>query len=315
MNIEELIKLSHNVDWSFSTNLSDMSVEQMLEEIHGKLSSISECVPQVEPDKPGKIDNYNMPLINSSFKRAVRAKNKALSNFDDFPGVESLNIALHKQQILEDIELKAKLKYEKLITNDLKHNSKAFYSYLRNRRKVKSVVTKLRKDARLNSFTENDFETAECFADAFSSVFVQEPFGPLPQSCYNHENDSVASNLESFNICEKDVYEELKNLNIYKSFGPDNIHPKLLYALADDPHFVRSILALYSKCIDQQEIPNIWKSANVVALHKKDSKLDPLNYRPVSLTCILCKVYEKFIRKHVLNIVNDNIIENQHGFV
>ena len=61
------------------------------------------------------------------------------------------------------------------------------------------------------------------------------------------------------------------------------------------------------------KIPKIWKMANVVALHKKDSKLDPLNYRPVSLTCILCKTYEKFIRRHILNFVEGRINVDQHG--
>ena len=69
------------------------------------------------------------------------------------------------------METKAKLRYEKVITNDLK----AFYSYLRNRRKVKSIVTTLRKDKNLGSMTTIGYETAECFADAFSSVFTREP--------------------------------------------------------------------------------------------------------------------------------------------
>ena len=155
-----------------------MSIEEIWEEIHGKLSAISE-LPQVEPEKPGRIDNYNMPWINSSLKRAVRAKNKAWNIFRDFPNIDNLNLALTKQANFEHSEVNAKLRYEKVIINDLKHNSTAFYSYLRNRRKVKSVVTTLRKDKQLGSMTENDFETAECFTDTFSSVFVQEPFGPF----------------------------------------------------------------------------------------------------------------------------------------
>ena len=84
-------------------------------------------------------------------------------------------LALFKNQNFENLETKAKLRYEKVITNDLKHNSKAFYSYLRNRRKVKSIVTTLRKDKNLGSMTTNGYETAECFADVFSSVFTCEP--------------------------------------------------------------------------------------------------------------------------------------------
>ena len=33
---------------------------------------------------------------------------------------------------------------------------------------------------------------------------------------------------------------------------------------------------------------------------KKGSKLQAVNYRPVSLTCITCKLFEHIIRKHIL---------------
>ena len=62
-------------------------------------------------------------------------------------------------------------------------------------------------------------------------------------------------------------------------------------------------------------MPSIWKTANVTALHKKGSKCDPSNYRPISLTCILCKVYEKIIRTHILEHVSANISRMQHGFM
>ena len=80
--------------------------------------------------------------------------------------------------------------------------------------------------------------------------------------------------------------------------------------------FVTPLLtSLNIKCAQEQKIPCIWKVANVVGLHKKDSKTDPLNSRPVSLTCILCKIYEKFISHHILEFVGDKIINDQHGFV
>ena len=161
--------------------------------------------------------------------------------------------------------------------------------------------------------TTNDYETAECFADAFSSVFTREPLDPLPQCCYDTSKDNIL-NLE-IEISEKEIYNEFKSINIYKSFGPDNIHPKLLHALADNHDFIKRMKILYNKCIEERKIPLLWKTANVVALHKKKSKLDHLNYRPVSLTCILCKVYEKFLRRHVPKIVDGKINKDQHAFI
>ena len=43
--------------------------------------------------------------------------------------------------------------------------------------------------------------------------------------------------------------------------------------------------------------------------------LDSQNYRPVSLTCILSKVYEKLLRKHMFCHVARYISPSQHGFV
>ena len=86
--------------------------------------------------------------------------------------------------------------------------------------------------------TQNDFETAECFTDAFSSVFVQEPLGPLPKCCYTNNADFKSEIGSEIIIKDEDVFNELKSLNIYKSFGPDQVHPKLLHALADNNSFV-----------------------------------------------------------------------------
>ena len=51
--------------------------------------------------------------------------------------------------------------------------------------------------------------------------------------------------------CE-DVRYELKNLNCFKSVGPDSTHPKskLLKLLADDFAFVESLTNLFRVCAE-----------------------------------------------------------------
>ena len=68
-----------------------------------------------------------------------------------------------------------------------------------------------------------------------------------------------------------------------------------------DSLFQISITNLFVDYANSGTIPKIWKTAIVTALFKKGSDCDPLNYRPVSLTSILCKVYEQFVRKHIVN--------------
>ena len=47
----------------------------------------------------------------------------------------------------------------------------------------------------------------------------------------------------------------------------------------------------------QGKVPNEWKRAEIIPIHKSSNKEEPLNYRPVSLTSIICKVCEKIIKK------------------
>ena len=65
----ELLELSYKIDWNYSKKLDEMSVDEVWEEVHGKLNEITECILCVKPSNPDRIDNYNMPWINSSLKR------------------------------------------------------------------------------------------------------------------------------------------------------------------------------------------------------------------------------------------------------
>ena len=144
VTLNDILLFSNNIDWGYSKEPMCMNIEDMLDEIHSKIRKVIDLVPINSNSNPEN-SNDNMPWLNSSLKRAVRAKNKSWELFDACPSIDNLNYALSKQGELDNIELRAKLKYEKLITSDLKHNSKAFYSYLRTRRKVKSIVTVLKK--------------------------------------------------------------------------------------------------------------------------------------------------------------------------
>ena len=69
--------------------------------------------------------------------------------------------------------------------------------------------------------------------------------------------------------------------------------------------------------LTEGHVPHAWKEGNITAIYKKGSKTDVGNYRPVSLTSVLGKVMEYFIRDHLVDHMTKNIIlcEAQHGFV
>ncbi len=66
----------------------------------------------------------------------------------------------------------------------------------------------------------------------------------------------------------------------------------------------------------KKTIPEDWKTANVSPIFKKGNKQDPLNYRPVSLTSVPCKVMERIIKKAMVSHLEENnlLTSLQHGF-
>jgi len=305
----DILSFAEEINWDYAS-ADSLDEELMWNELKDKLLKVSSNIPTVSLDSSKA---RRLPWENSSLKRHRREKDKFWSSFDDSPSQTNFSLALDRQRKYEKSEISAKVRYEKKITSSLKYASKPFFSYLRSKRKVKESVTSLKRED--DSVTVGGGETAEELSSFFSSVFTEESFGPLEEHCFKKsENYSEISDFQSsFDI--QDVKKELLKVNPSKSMGPDGIHPKIIRALASDSGFVKASYELFTSCAENRRIPPEWKLANVVALHKKGSRDRSKNYRPISLTCIMGKVYEKLMRKHMLDHVEKSIAPEQHGFL
>ena len=117
-----------------------------------------------------------------------------------------------------------------------------------------------------------------------------------------------------YNITEETVSLKLKSLNPNKSPGPDKIYPRLLKELHNE--LAKPLAILFNLSLKEGVLPNDWKHAEVTAIFKKGSKTEPTNYRPVSLTSVVCKILESFIRDVVqIHMEKHKLYTKcQHGF-
>ena len=109
--------------------------------------------------------------------------------------------------------------------------------------------------------------------------------------------------------------KKLLHLNPDKSIGPDDVHARLLIELAED--LAGPLSALFNETMEQGTIPSDWKQAYISSIFKKGSSSHAENYRPISLTSIICKVMESFIRDAVLeHMVQHGLLSSkQFGFI
>ena len=87
-----------------------------------------------------------------------------------------------------------------------------------------------------------------------------------------------------------DIVLKLKKLDVNKSAGPDGIHSRVLYETAAIVAYPLKII--FEESFNSHILPLDWRSGNITTIFKKGSKLEVGNYRPVSLTCICCKIME-----------------------
>ena len=103
------------------------------------------------------------------------------------------------------------------------------------------------------------------------------------------------------------IRKQLRGLNPNKAVGLDGISSKFLRDSADV--ITQPICHMINISILTETVPSGFKQAKVVPLFKKGSRLDPGNYRPVSVLSVLSKILERAVdfqlkeyleRKHVL---------------
>ena len=99
------------------------------------------------------------------------------------------------------------------------------------------------------------------------------------------------------------------------SAGPDGFPSIFFLNLASV--LAKPVAMLSDFCFDYGALPKIWKSAVVTLIYKNGVSSSVENYRPISLTCITCKVFETVVKDCMISFLQRHGLINsaQHGFL
>ena len=95
----------------------------------------------------------------------------------------------------------------------------------------------------------------------------------------------------------------------------DGIPPKLLMETVEQISI--PLARVFNLSLKEGVVPFEWKEANIIPLFKKGSRNKSENYRPVSLTSVICKLLERLIKDHMVDFLLKHKLLNssQHGFL
>jgi hypothetical protein len=202
----------------------------------------------------------------------------------------------------------AKRNFEKKLAKDNGGNAKPFYAYVKNKTKTSPTIGPLRNEKK--ETVSDDQGMSELLNKFFSSVFTREDTSEIPVAA-----EMETEFLEEVDINQGRVREKIQQLKPTAAARPDGLGPRLLQELEDE--VTPALTIIFQRSIQEGEIPEDWKSANVTPIFKKGSKSDAGNYRPVSLTSVCCKILEAILRDDMVDHLERNklLAPSQHGFV
>ena len=163
-----------------------------------------------------------------------------------------------------------------------------------------------------NAILTKDKDKAEAFNEFFAKASqIDDSNAQLPDAGRILD----INNLTSLSVTKQDIVDQLKILDISKAYGPDAVSPVLLKESRN--LLVDSLHRIFNLSLKLCRVPSLWKQANVVPIHKKDSRSKTNNYRPVSLLSVVGKIMERIVFKYIYNHFKENFIISvfQSGFL
>ena len=322
-------KLKH-FQQSFLANHLGKTVEELWTDFTNTLDKLSEeCIPS-------KLirGKSSLPWITQEIKRLIRKRDRLYTRFKKS---RDHDIRTKFQTLRQEIKKKIKDSYQVYLENllgltddDNTCDSKKLFSFLKNSRRDQQGTPPLKHDGILHSETKTK---ANLFNQQFKSVFTpKEPLslsrlaqmrvqdlkheGGLPPDSditTDPQQDPTVT-MPEINISQNGLLKLLKNLKPGKAAGPDRLKPLLLRELREE--IAPIIKVIFDRSLQTGKLPADWMTANVMPVFKKGDKSLAENYRPISLTCILCKVLEHILASNIIRHLDGQgiLYDLQHGF-
>ena len=300
------------------------------EDLSNLLESTDRTVDQLFPLK--KISKRQLkrkikPWITSDILNAIKLRDKIytkLKNSTDDSRKENLKIELRdkKSNVKNMLRASKKNYFTKYFTDNSKNAKKLWEGIneiIANKPKIHNTIKCLEtKDNNGNTINITDPKEIPKIANIYYTNIADKILKKQKYSGNKH----FASYLKNPNqnvftpnpSTPTEIESIIKEFDSSKSVGPNSLPPKLLKHIA--PIVSNPISDICNKSFLQGTFPKILKLSKINPIHKKDSRLDISNYRPISLLSNINKIIEKLMFNRLYTFLEDHkcIYNLQFGF-
>ena len=314
------VHLWKSVDWDNIKNKTRTFAQKFLVDhqnstAEAQNSAIQEHIEDIiAKDIPTKFSKprCDQPWIDKELKLKCRKKQRLYHKWQKTKGNKKEAREAYKKfhhQVSIDLR-KARNKYVAgILAEGLERKSqKPFWRYIKSQRTESTGVAPLKDKGIIYS---DPSKKSKILANQFSSVFTNDDTDT--NSNITLQGPSIPS-MPDITFSVAGVESLLKGVDPKKASGPDAVPCTLLHNLHHE--LAPCYTLLFQTSYDTGVVPDIWRTAWVSPVFKKGDKCCAVNYRPVSLTCVPCKLMEHIIVSNMrTHFDNHGILTPfQHGF-
>ena len=178
---------------------------------------------------------------------------------------------------------------EKRVIDNMNKNPKMFYNFIKNKEKRNNNIGPFKIEG---EYVTDNKEICDTLMKQYDAQFSYNENGKdVKDKIFD---DVQEDDISDITIRDEDIQNAIKDMDKNSAAGPDGIPTKFL--IETNESIAVPLGIIMRKSIDQGMIPNVLKLAYVTPIHKGGSKLKPENYRPVSLTSHIMKIFERVVK-------------------
>ena len=311
-----------SADWEDLLKIDECNVDNSTKIYLDKINMLLDTYAPLKKINKYKLKFKSKPWITLALQKSISVKNKLLANFinkkDPILKEEFHTNYKKYRNLLSTLMKKSKQayydKYFERNWNNIKNTWKGIKSLISLKTVASSVPTVLSLD---NGDTiTNPYDIANTFNNYFASI--AETTKKSIKYSHKHFSDYLSNESSSTIFLQPTDKEKIANiissLNSNKTSGPNSIPYRVLFLLKNE--ISKQLADLFNLSFMTGVFPSVLKTAKVVPVFKKDSKLNYSNYRPISLLSNIEKIPEKLMYKRLYAFLDYNniIYDLQFGF-
>ena len=284
----------------------------MFEQLYFQVSDVTDRNARLKPLSRKESKFYSKPWITEGLKTSINNKNRLYRHYlKRRSNYSHCKYKSHRNKLNHLIKISKRNYYKEYFIKN-KSNTKEVWKGIRQIITLKSkgsfIPSKLVKDEHeIKDIRATANEVNNFFSSTGSNLASAVPATNV--TCEHYLDKPQVSSFLLSPTSAIEIENIITSLNLSKACGPYSIPIVLLKTLRNVKSYPLEVL--FNFYFTSGTVPDQFKIARVIPIHKKGSVFDVSNFRPISLLSIFNKIIEKLMYNRLINYLDNlSIIYN-----